>query len=1236
MKLPNTSYVGRIKLKRHDTSSYIGLFIGEYDAKYMKIIDKNVIKSDGLSLSSSTSDAGTDASPSVNIADTSSDITTQTLPSASVIVDDRSFEIVDDNLIIKPLSSSSEDSNSNSNSNVDSIDSSASISNGIKYEKNAIGIVKYQDTSFHAGGFSFPYGIKQGIGVMQEVNGDIIQATFDKNVKHGVCVCTFSDSGDRFIGECKFGERTGMGQYTWAFDGSSHEGEYLNGLASGYGVLFQSLKGETYMGEFTNDRQHGYGVCFFPNGDMYEGQWRNGERSGYGRYSKFDGSYTQEGEWKSGFLVVSTNDNEDIVDLVEKSVEYATAMMENASNLIKSVSFRKIISQADSIRAECSSICAFVRGLQLKINEKLQLNESENELFQIKPLPKKVMDPTSVKNNADKLISKKSLLKGESNPIPLIPSPTKPSISTLPVTNNTKTTTVFQSPMLDASTSSKNGDKSLEGETSKSNQKNLTPPARQPPPPPTPASIPVLSPNFVQAIQSPFFEEVKASPQFVEEFKGFISENEMIDKLSLTAEQQEILNRTLQVQMEQSRKNKFKIDTQEIDENKFSSNHFEFEQSTVSSSIIYSSFEQDYADQNDFPTIPLMTNIALSSSPKIPLHFESQIIESNKVQSAIEPIRGEAMYSTSSNRISLYNSSLIEHRVENMSQHVMYSSPRLVGEDKDEYQLIEHGSNVTDNSELPPLPPPPNLSEFASLSISSSDKHIELPVKKINQEEIEEEKVETKSHDVSNIEDIDAGKFPTPELSLSLSDTQDINENDSGKPKKASNYVELTEAQFNNGSDADDNDEVYTLSRQYEQVRTGGKNKRFIPLTLKEANFTDTSNNYTDILQDEINITRQLHFRDHQSDAENQEHGPTNSSIYSEFDDNQNITTSTPQFIPLYKVDISTTVESKKDINENNDSKTNSTTSFLQTPARYKDLSFDDDFHPSVLHFSDQKDNHKDNRHSAPDMIDLKMQEFIMPAVTASDQGLFISPMNEAVKFVTLVESTFSPSLEFASAPTTMHVDALPNASENDDEDSTTFINLNLYHEKLKEINNGKQEVVEFASEIPYRNLVMVDSSKSIAGQTRITPAIGPNIFSTENSDDESPPPPPPPYPPGPPPPPYNSTKSRNSDKIQPPTPSTPPAPPPGYPPFASSTSTVIESENDNNYPQKPNRLPYPPENAPKVPKRPPYPPKSEPSVPKRPPYPPKDPIPNPPPTPPTPPSISKIPQSKTSFIPKR
>ena len=60
--------------------------------------------------------------------------------------------------------------------------------------------------------------------------------------------------------------------------------------------------GDRYVGEFKDDRYNGYGWLYYASGDQYVGEWKDGMRNGQGTFTYADGTQF-EGIWEEdGFL----------------------------------------------------------------------------------------------------------------------------------------------------------------------------------------------------------------------------------------------------------------------------------------------------------------------------------------------------------------------------------------------------------------------------------------------------------------------------------------------------------------------------------------------------------------------------------------------------------------------------------------------------------------------------------------------------------------------------------------------------------------------------------------------------------------------------------------------------------------------------------------------------------------------------------------------------------------------
>lgn len=111
-----------------------------------------------------------------------------------------------------------------------------------------------------------------------------------------VGIFNYSD-GDKYIGQLKNGEFSGIGAYIWA-DGSIHYGDYDTGVAS-IGGLMSHIEGDTYIGGYDNDEFHGQGTFVFPDGEKIVGEFKAGniwEGTQYSDKGKVLGTF-RNGEW---------------------------------------------------------------------------------------------------------------------------------------------------------------------------------------------------------------------------------------------------------------------------------------------------------------------------------------------------------------------------------------------------------------------------------------------------------------------------------------------------------------------------------------------------------------------------------------------------------------------------------------------------------------------------------------------------------------------------------------------------------------------------------------------------------------------------------------------------------------------------------------------------------------------------------------------------------------------------
>jgi hypothetical protein len=117
-----------------------------------------------------------------------------------------------------------------------------------------------------------------------------------------------ANAGDRYRGELRNGQSSGVGVYEFASNpnnsagASRYEGEHSADGATGFGVTY-GKNGDSFAGQETSASGQSRGVMTFANGQRYEGELRNGARNGFGVVWGPDGSVLAAGRWANGELV---------------------------------------------------------------------------------------------------------------------------------------------------------------------------------------------------------------------------------------------------------------------------------------------------------------------------------------------------------------------------------------------------------------------------------------------------------------------------------------------------------------------------------------------------------------------------------------------------------------------------------------------------------------------------------------------------------------------------------------------------------------------------------------------------------------------------------------------------------------------------------------------------------------------------------------------------------------------
>ena len=99
------------------------------------------------------------------------------------------------------------------------------------------------------------------------------------------------ETGDKYLGEWKNGNRNGKGVFIWK-TGDKYEGEYKDGKRDGQGILTYS-NGSKYVGEWENGNRNGEGTNTEPNGKVTEGIWKDNKFLYAQKIQKTDKQYSE-------------------------------------------------------------------------------------------------------------------------------------------------------------------------------------------------------------------------------------------------------------------------------------------------------------------------------------------------------------------------------------------------------------------------------------------------------------------------------------------------------------------------------------------------------------------------------------------------------------------------------------------------------------------------------------------------------------------------------------------------------------------------------------------------------------------------------------------------------------------------------------------------------------------------------------------------------------------------------
>ena len=115
---------------------------------------------------------------------------------------------------------------------------------------------------------------------------------------------TYSDSGDKYIGEFLNNKRHGQGVYYYS-SGAKYVGDFKDGEPHGQGSYKHSDE-DLYVGDFRNGEPNGQGMYTYLNGDKHTGVYLNGKANGAGVYTYSNGD-KYDGNFRNGIFRAKVN-----------------------------------------------------------------------------------------------------------------------------------------------------------------------------------------------------------------------------------------------------------------------------------------------------------------------------------------------------------------------------------------------------------------------------------------------------------------------------------------------------------------------------------------------------------------------------------------------------------------------------------------------------------------------------------------------------------------------------------------------------------------------------------------------------------------------------------------------------------------------------------------------------------------------------------------------------------------
>lgn len=153
-------------------------------------------------------------------------------------------------------------------------------------------------TITEADGTRRPNGPLTGQGRLEQPNGAVFEAVFQRGAPHGRGRILYPD-GSRYEGRFENGRRVGQARFLYA-NGDLFEGLYSNDERNGQGE-FTGADGFHYIGNWANGKIAGEGRATYADGSVYVGAFAEDKANGLGKITYADGA-TYEGGWVDGVI----------------------------------------------------------------------------------------------------------------------------------------------------------------------------------------------------------------------------------------------------------------------------------------------------------------------------------------------------------------------------------------------------------------------------------------------------------------------------------------------------------------------------------------------------------------------------------------------------------------------------------------------------------------------------------------------------------------------------------------------------------------------------------------------------------------------------------------------------------------------------------------------------------------------------------------------------------------------